>query len=168
MNLARLMTQGVDVWVNTPRRPNEASGTSGMKAALNGTLNFSVLDGWWREGYNGKNGWAIGTDQEYSDAYQQDEADAHSLYETLEDEIIPMYYQNRAADGLPSEWIARIKECIRTLAPQFSTRRMVKEYVTGMYVPAMQGAAALPVPPQKPLDGNPPVEEAGEPEVETE
>jgi glycogen phosphorylase len=140
MNLARLMTQGVDIWLNTPRRPNEASGTSGMKAALNGTLNFSVLDGWWREGYNGKNGWAVGTDQDYADPYQQDEADSKSLYDTLENEIIPLYYQNRAADGLPSEWIARVKECIRTLAPQFSTRRMVKEYLTTMYIPAMREA----------------------------
>ena len=111
-----------------------------MKAALNGALNFSVLDGWWREGYNGNNGWAIGTDHEYSDPNQQDEADANSLYETLENEIIPLYYQNREADGLPSEWIARIKESIRTLAPQFSTRRMVKEYVTSMYAPAMESA----------------------------
>ncbi len=138
MNLAHLLTQGVDVWMNTPRRPMEASGTSGMKAALNGTLNFSVLDGWWREGYNGHNGWAIGSDKEYADPYQQDEADARSIYDTLENEIIPLYYANRAADGLPSEWIARVKECIRTLAPQFSTRRMVKEYIAGMYVPGMK------------------------------
>jgi starch phosphorylase len=145
MNLARLMVQGVDVWLNTPRRPNEASGTSGMKAALNGTLNFSVLDGWWPEGYNCRNGWAIGTDKDLSDPYQQDETDGRDLMETLENEIVPLYYQNRAADGLPSEWIARIKECIRTLAPQFSTRRMLKEYVTGSYIPAMNSLhGALP------------------------
>lgn len=142
MNLARLLVQGVDVWMNTPRRPNEASGTSGMKAAMNGILNFSVLDGWWREGFNGHNGWAIGDETEYSDPYQQDEADANSLYDTLENEIIPLYYQNRAADGLPVEWIARVKESIRTLAPQFSTRRMLTEYVSGMYVPAMQSQRA--------------------------
>lgn len=138
MNLARLMVQGVDIWLNTPRRPNEASGTSGMKAALNGTLNFSVLDGWWREGYNCQNGWAIGSEQDYTDSYLQDEADARSLYDTLENEIIPSYYMNRGSDDLPHEWIAKIKECIRTLAPQFSTRRMVKEYITGAYIPAME------------------------------
>jgi starch phosphorylase len=145
MNLARLLVQGVDVWLNTPRRPNEASGTSGMKAALNGALNFSVLDGWWREGFNGRNGWAIGTEQDYADPNHQDEVDAASMYDTLENEIIPLYYQNRAADGLPSEWIARIKENIRTLAPQFSTRRMLKEYVTEMYIPGIdsqEGEAA--------------------------
>ena len=101
MNLARYLVQGVDVWMNTPRRPNEASGTSGMKAAMNGVLNFSVLDGWWREGYNGHNGWAIGDDTDLADANQQDEADAESLYDTLENEIIPLYYAARTADGLP-------------------------------------------------------------------
>ncbi len=142
MNLARFLVQGVDVWLNTPRRPNEASGTSGMKAAINGTLNFSVLDGWWREGYNGQNGWAIGSDRDLGDPYQQDEADAHDLYNTLENEIIPLYYQNRGVDGLPGEWIARIKQCIRTLAPQFTTRRMLKEYITGSYIPAMESPDA--------------------------
>lgn len=137
MNVARYLVQGVDVWLNTPRRPNEASGTSGMKAALNGVLNFSVLDGWWREGYNGKNGWAIGEDEGPKDPQQQDDADAESLYNTLENEIIPLYYENRTADNLPSEWVERIKESIRTLVPMFSTRRMVKEYMTEMYEPAM-------------------------------
>jgi starch phosphorylase len=137
MNLGRYLVQGVDVWMNTPRRPNEASGTSGQKAALNGVLNFSVLDGWWREGYNGLNGWAIGGDVDYKDTRQQDVADAQSLYNTLENEIIPLYYQERSSDGLPGEWIARMKEAIRTLAPLFSTRRMVKEYVHGLYLPAM-------------------------------
>jgi len=140
MNLARLMVQGVDVWLNTPLRPNEASGTSGMKAALNGTLNFSVLDGWWREGYNGRNGWSIGSEDDTIDPNRRDEMDANDLYDKLENELIPLYYQNRAADGLPSEWIARIKECIRTLAPQFSTRRMLKEYVTNMYIPGIEAA----------------------------
>jgi starch phosphorylase len=138
MNLARYIIQGVDVWMNTPRRPNEASGTSGQKAALNGVLNFSVLDGWWREGYNGKNGWAIGEDKDYSGTNQQDEADAKSLYDTLEKEIIPLYYLERSSDGLPGEWLARMKESIRTLAPQFSTRRMVKEYLDRLYLPVMK------------------------------
>ena len=138
MNLARYIIQGVDVWMNTPRRPNEASGTSGQKAALNGVLNFSVLDGWWREGYNGKNGWAIGEDKDYNAASDQDAADAKSLYDTLEKEIIPLYYLERSSDGLPGEWIARMKGSIRTLAPQFSTRRMVKEYVDRLYLPVMK------------------------------
>lgn len=137
MNIARYLVQGVDVWLNTPRRPNEASGTSGEKAALNGVLNFSVLDGWWREGYNGHNGWAIGDDTDYNDPNQQDAADAASLYDTLENEIIPLYYTNRSADNLPGEWIGRMKESIRTLVPQFSMRRMVKEYVNQLYIPAM-------------------------------
>ena len=138
MNIARYMVQGVDVWLNTPRRPREASGTSGMKAALNGVLNFSVLDGWWREGYNGHNGWAIGDDiTREADAQKQDEVDALSLYETLENEIVPLYYEKRSADNMPSDWIARMKENIRTLAGQFSMRRMVKEYMTQYYQPAM-------------------------------
>ena len=133
MNLGRYLTQGVDVWLNTPRRPNEASGTSGMKAAMNGVLNFSVLDGWWREGFNGENGWAIGTETDYATPEEQDAADAADLYDTLENEIIPLYYRERSADGLPGDWIARMKESIRTLSPRFSMRRMVKEYSECMY-----------------------------------
>jgi starch phosphorylase len=133
MNLARYLVQGVDVWLNTPRRPNEASGTSGEKAALNGVLNFSILDGWWREGYNGRNGWAIGDDTDYEDPDEQDRRDAASLYDTLENEIIPLYYTERSADNLPGEWIGRMKESMRTLAPQFSMRRMVKEYTKRLY-----------------------------------
>ena len=132
MNLARYLVQGVDVWLNTPRRPLEASGTSGQKAALNGALNFSILDGWWREGYNGENGWAIGTDDSHQNHKFQDEMDAESLYITLENEIIPMFYE-RSADNLPLEWMRRMKESIRTLAPEFSMRRMVKEYSTELY-----------------------------------
>lgn len=138
MDMARYLVQGVDVWLNTPRRPREASGTSGEKAGLNGTLNFSVLDGWWREGFNGNNGWAIGTEKEYANEEEQDNADALSLYDTLENEIIPLYYKQRSADGLPVDWLARVKESIRTLAPQFSMRRMVKEYMTRYYVPAIR------------------------------
>jgi len=134
MNLARYLVQGVDVWMNTPRRPNEASGTSGMKAALNGALNFSVLDGWWREAYNGDNGWAIGPDADL-DVDVQDEADAESLYTTLEKEIIPLYYTNRDAHDVPVKWVQRMKESMRTITPQFSTRRMLKEYVEKLYLP---------------------------------
>jgi starch phosphorylase len=137
MNMARYLVQGVDVWMNTPRRPNEASGTSGMKAAMNGVLNFSVLDGWWREGYNGKNGWAIGQDGDMTDLGEQDAADAESLYSVLENEIVPCFYGSRSPDNLPQEWIGRIKESIRTLAPQFSTRRMVKEYLENFYLPIL-------------------------------
>ncbi len=132
MNLARYLTQGVDVWLNTPRRPNEASGTSGQKAALNGVLNFSILDGWWREGFNGKNGWAIGTDDSHPDFKFQDDMDAESLYATLENDIIPLFY-DRASGDLPLEWISRMKESIRTIAPEFSMRRMVKSYAQDMY-----------------------------------
>ncbi len=138
MNLGRYLTQGVDIWLNTPRRPNEASGTSGEKAALNGVLNFSVLDGWWREGYNGSNGWAIGDDTDYDDPDEQDRRDAQSLYDTLENEIVPLYYLERSGDGLPGEWIGRMKESMRTLAPQFSMRRMVKEYTERLYLTAMK------------------------------
>jgi len=134
MNLARYLIQGVDVWMNTPRRPNEASGTSGQKAAMNGVINFSVLDGWWHEGFNGTNGWAIGDDQEYENNEQQDAADAASLYDTLENKIVPLYYRDRSADGLPSDWIAVMKESIRTLTPRFSIHRMVKEYTERMYL----------------------------------
>ncbi len=109
MNLARYLVQGVDVWMNTPRRPNEASGTSGMKAAANGVLNFSVLDGWWREAYNGRNGWAIGEDAGL-DAEVQDQADADSLYDLLENRIIPLYYGERNGDDVPRKWIEMMKE----------------------------------------------------------
>jgi starch phosphorylase len=126
MNLARYLVQGVDVWMNTPRRPLEASGTSGMKAALNGALNFSVLDGWWREAYNGKNGWSIGRDEQIDDSDQQDAEDAESLYSTLENEIIPLYY-DRDPKEISHEWIARVKDNLKTNIPQFSTRRMVKQ-----------------------------------------
>ena len=137
MNLARYLVQGVDVWMNTPRRPYEASGTSGMKAALNGALNFSVLDGWWREAYNGKNGWAIGEDKEYESNDAQDAEDAESLYNTLENEIISLYY-DRDPKEISHEWIVRVKNNLKTNIPQFSTRRMVKEYVEKLYTKALE------------------------------
>ncbi len=135
INLARYLVQGVDVWMNNPRRPNEASGTSGMKAALNGVLNFSVLDGWWREAYNGLNGWAIGQDAD-PEAEGQDEADAASLYEVLEKEIVPLYYEGRTSENIPLKWLVKVKESLRTITPQFSTRRMLKEYIQNLYLPA--------------------------------
>jgi starch phosphorylase len=135
MNLARYLVQGVDVWLNTPRRPYEASGTSGMKAAINGVLNFSIMDGWWREAYNGKNGWSIGEDKEYESTDVQDVADAEDLYHKLEHEIIPMYY-NRDPKEMSAEWIGRMKNAMQTVIPQFSTRRMVKEYVKKFYTKA--------------------------------
>ena len=101
MNVARYLVQGVDVWMNTPRRPYEASGTSGMKAALNGGINFSILDGWWRESYNGKNGWAIGEEREYDSTDAQDQADSESLFDILENQIVPLYY-DRDDDGTPA------------------------------------------------------------------
>ena len=137
INLARYLVQGVDVWMNNPRRPNEASGTSGMKAALNGALNFSVLDGWWREGYNSKNGWSIGSESEYSNPEEQDTADAYSIYETLENQIIPLYYE-RNHEGIPEDWLTMVKENMRTLTPQFSLRRMLKEYMNDYYLPAIE------------------------------
>jgi glycogen phosphorylase len=133
INLARYLVQGVDVWMNNPRRPLEASGTSGMKAALNGVLNFSVLDGWWQEGFNGDNGWAIGDETMLDNAEEQDARDAASLYDTLENRIVPLYYE-RGRDNLSPGWMRKVKESIATLAPQFSTRRMVKQYVEELYL----------------------------------
>ena len=130
--VARYLVHGVDVWLNVPRRPMEASGTSGMKAAMNGVLNASILDGWWIEGYNGRNGFAIGSaDDEHSEA-EMDSADSRALYATLENEIIPAYY-SRDANDLPGEWIARMRSSIATLTPQFSSDRMVSDYVARIY-----------------------------------
>src|SRR5256885_1168375 len=134
IGMARYLVSGTDLWLNNPIRPHEASGTSGQKAALNGQPNCSILDGWWAEGYNGKNGWAIGEEREYHDPDVQAEADSLSLYRLLEEEIVPTYY-DRGPDGIPHRWIAIMKEAIRTCAPRFSMRRMVKEYTTRFYVP---------------------------------
>ncbi len=134
IDMARYLVSGTDLWLNNPIRPHEASGTSGQKAALNGQPNCSILDGWWAEGYNGKNGWAIGEEREYHDQNVQDEADSLSLYSLLEEEIVPTYY-DYGDDGIPHRWIAYMKEAIRTCAPAFSMRRMVKEYTRRFYVP---------------------------------
>jgi starch phosphorylase len=135
MQVARYMVQGVDVWLNTPRRPYEASGTSGQKGALNGIPNLSVLDGWWAEGYNGANGWAIASAKRHDDRAAQDAADAAALYDLLENEVVPLFYE-RDADDVPRDWVRVMKEAIRTAAPIFCTRRMVKEYAEKFYVPS--------------------------------
>jgi starch phosphorylase len=136
MHMAKFLVQGVDIWLNTPRFPLEASGTSGQKAALNGVMNLSVLDGWWKEGYNGANGWGIEPLVGNLDIQAQDEHDAQQLYRMLEQEAIPLYYQ-RDLDGIPRGWLQLMKESLRTNAPRFCTKRMVKEYVDTMYAPAM-------------------------------
>ena len=142
MHVAHYLVQGVDVWLNTPRRPREASGTSGMKAALNGVPNLSVLDGWWAEGYNGFNGWAICAEEQSADLDAQDQTDAETLYQLLEEEVVPLYYQ-RDSDDVPRGWIQIVKEAMRTAAPIFCTRRMVKEYAEQLYVPAARNAGAI-------------------------
>jgi starch phosphorylase len=140
MNVARQLVQGVDVWLNNPRRPQEASGTSGQKAALNGTLNFSILDGWWAEAYDGTNGFAIGIGQTHAIPSVQDERDHRALVETLTNEVVPLYY-NRDQSGLPREWIARQKNGLRTLAWRFNADRMVMDYVQHRYLPAAGGVS---------------------------
>jgi starch phosphorylase len=135
MNVARHLVQGVDVWLNNPRRPLEASGTSGMKVAVNGGLNLSILDGWWVEGYDGDNGWAIGAGEEYTDLTYQDTVESRSLYELLERDITPMFY-DRGSDGLPRAWVRRMKRSLATLVPVFNTNRMVAEYISRCYRPS--------------------------------
>jgi len=133
--IARRLVQGVDLWLNHPLRPMEASGTSGMKSAPNGGINLSVLDGWWREGYNGSNGWAIGAEIDDGTAEFQNEVDASSLYQLLENQIVPLYYAK--PDGkLPLAWLQLMRESIRGVTPVFNTQRMVKEYTEQLYIPA--------------------------------
>lgn len=140
INVARYLVQGVDVWLNNPRRPYEASGTSGMKVVLNGGLNFSVLDGWWAEGYDGLNGFAIGAGRTHSNTDIQDGRDGEDLLRVLGDEVIPLYYQ-RDASGLPQLWIKRMKRAIRTLGWRFNADRMVMDYALKCYVPAAGGTS---------------------------
>jgi starch phosphorylase len=137
MNIARYLVQGADVWLNTPRRPLEASGTSGMKATYNGVLNLSVLDGWWCEGHDRNNGWAIGAGETYRDAEYQDEVESKALYKVLEDEVVPLFY-DRGADGMPRKWIDMMRDAFRSLCPVYNTHRMVKEYTERFYLPCLK------------------------------
>jgi starch phosphorylase len=130
--IARQLVQSVDVWLNVPRRPQEASGTSGEKVAINGGLNLSILDGWWLEGYDGTNGFAIGNGNDGAEVAKVDALDAESLYRTLELEVVPLFY-HRDADGIPRAWIAMMKRAIQTLAPQYNSDRMVEEYARKIY-----------------------------------
>lgn len=141
LHVAHFLVQGCDLWLNNPRKPLEASGTSGMKACMNGVPQVSIGDGWWAEGYNGRNGWLIEGHAPEHDEAAADHADAEALYHLLETEIVPAFY-DRDDRGIPRRWIAVVKEAIRSVTPMFSTRRMVKEYVERMYAPAMRQGAA--------------------------
>ncbi|ROL59716.1 glycosyltransferase family 1 protein [Bacteroidetes/Chlorobi group bacterium ChocPot_Mid] len=141
--IARYMVKGCDVWLNTPVRPMEASGTSGMKAALNGCLNFSILDGWWDEAFNGKNGFSIGHGEEYDNFDEQNIVEAGALYDMLEQVIIPMFYDREKSNKTPEKWVTFIKENIRTIAGQFSSERMVKDYANMFYMNALRNYGVL-------------------------
>ena len=133
MRIARYLVSGCDVWLNVPRPPLEASGTSGMKAALNGVLNMSVLDGWWAEAYDPSNGWAIPGDVD-DDHQAQDDRDAAAFLDLLENEVIPLFHE-RDADGVPRAWMQKVKASIRMAGQGFTARRMLSDYVDGVYVP---------------------------------
>jgi starch phosphorylase len=156
MRVARFMVQGVDVWLNNPRRPQEASGTSGMKASCNGVVNLSVLDGWWDEGWVGDNGWAIGGREVNPNEGEQDLSDSLDLYRLLEDEVVPLYYERRK-DGVPRGWTAEMRRSIASTIWRFSTIRMLHEYVEEMYLPAAGIDPDQPPspPPVRPRNGRP-------------
>lgn len=136
MGSARFLIKGSDIWMNTPRRPYEASGTSGMKAALNGVLHCSILDGWWAEAYNGENGFAIGRGEDYTSTDEQDMIETETLYSLLENDIVPLFY-DRNQNRVPDKWVAKMKNCIKTLACEFSTMRMLRDYTRQFYLPAL-------------------------------
>jgi starch phosphorylase len=136
-----MLVQGVDVWLNNPRRPLEACGTSGQKVVLNGGLNLSILDGWWAEAYDGSNGFAIGAGETHSSLERHDARDASALLSVLREQVVPMYY-DRDRDGLPALWMARMKRAIRTLGWRFNADRMVADYVLKAYVPAAGGTSS--------------------------
>jgi starch phosphorylase len=142
MNVARFLVQGIDVWLNNPRRPLEASGTSGMKVCCNGGINLSILDGWWVEGYSLNNGWAIGAGEEYTDLTYQDDVESRAIYDLLEQEIVPLFY-TRSSDGLPRGWLKVMKQSMSTVCPVFNTNRMVQEYIEKCYWPSAQRHDAL-------------------------
>ena len=128
MELARKMVQGVDVWLNTPTRPLEASGTSGEKCVMNGVLQFSVLDGWWVEGYKEGAGWALPMERTFADQRFQDELDAEMIYNTIEEQIVPLYYK-RDEQNIPRDWVESVKRCVADIAANFTTIRMMRDYV---------------------------------------
>jgi starch phosphorylase len=142
MEIARYMVQGVDVWLNTPRRPLEACGTSGMKAVANGALHLSVMDGWWEEGYDREIGWAIGSGEVYEDHDFQDALESKALYDILEKDVVPLFY-HRGPDGLPRRWLAMVKASLNRLCPRFNTHRMVEEYWDRFYIPAAEQGRKL-------------------------
>ena len=142
INLARYLVQGADIWLNNPQKLMEASGTSGMKPPANGGINCSVLDGWWPEAYNGVNGWAIGDGKVYGDQAYQDHIEGEAIYSLLEKEIVPLFY-DRGPDGLPRNWIAKMKESVKTICPLFNTHRMVAEYTDHLYMPTLDRWFAL-------------------------
>jgi starch phosphorylase len=141
LHVAHFLVQGCDVWMNNPRKPMEASGTSGMKAAMNGTPHLSIGDGWWAEGYTGDNGWLIEAQADPNDQGAQDWADVQAIYTLIEEQLVPSFY-DRDAQGIPRRWLQVVKQSIRTVLPRFSTRRMVKEYVREMYLPALKQPVA--------------------------
>jgi starch phosphorylase len=142
MGVARYLVQGADVWLNTPRRPMEACGTSGMKAAINGVLNLSVLDGWWCEGYSPERGWSIGSGENYDDPAYQDAVESQALYNLLENDVVPCFY-DRKNGNMPTQWIAMMKASIKMAMADFCSHRMVHEYYQRFYQPAVERRATL-------------------------
>ena len=138
MLMAQELVQGIDLWINTPRRPWEACGTSGMKVLVNGGLNFSELDGWWAEAYSPQVGWAIGDGQEHGDDPAWDAVEAEAMYTLLEQEVVPEFY-DRSENGLPSKWLGRIRESMAQLTPEFSASRTIQDYTEDHYLPAASG-----------------------------
>ncbi len=147
IHVGRMLYQGIDAWLNNPQRPLEACGTSGMKVVLNGGLHISIRDGWWAEAYDGENGFAIGTGEIHADQAIQDQRDAEDLFRLLEDEVVPLYYDNRNSTGIPRCWVERMKNSIRTLGWRFNADRMLQDYVQHLYLPAAVGSSCQMPPP---------------------